>query len=125
MEMEIFASISKREIKGFFLYFSRKYEAHKAFFSTKETNLLGRGYRISFQKEIFRHFTKNQDQTKFSIPFMTLQKIGIFGSELKKRIIFTKISETDSKQASIPNAKVLEDRKNFNFLNKNFANRQF
>ena len=54
----IFASINKRKIKQFFLYFSRKYEAHKAVFSTKETNLLRRGYRISFQKEIFRSFTK-------------------------------------------------------------------
>ena len=58
MEMEIFASISKREIKGFVLYFSRKYEGHKEVFSTKETNLLGRGYRLSFQKKIFRYFTK-------------------------------------------------------------------
>ena len=41
-----------------FFYFSRKYEAHKALFSTKETNLLRRCYRLSFQKEIFRHFTK-------------------------------------------------------------------
>ena len=40
------------------MYFSRKYEEHKAVFSTKETNLLARGYRISFQKEIFRHFPK-------------------------------------------------------------------
>ena len=103
MEMEISASISKREIKGLFLYFSRKYEAHKAVFSTKETNLLGRGYRLSFQKEIFRHFTKNQDQTRFSISFMTMQKIIIFGSELKKRIRFTKISETGSKQANRQN----------------------
>ena len=58
MEMEIFASINKRKIKWFFLYFSRKYEAHKVAFSKKETNLLGRGYGISFQKKNFRDFTK-------------------------------------------------------------------
>ena len=54
----IFASINKRKTKQLFLYFSRKYEAHKVVFSTKETNLVGRGYRLSFQKEIFRYFTK-------------------------------------------------------------------
>ena len=54
----IFTSINKRKIKRLFFYFSRKYEAHKAVFSTKETNFLGRGYRISFQKEIFRYFTR-------------------------------------------------------------------
>ena len=58
MEMEIFASISRREIKGFFLYFSIKYEAHKVVFSTKETNLIGRGHRLSLEKEIFRDFIK-------------------------------------------------------------------
>ena len=57
----IFANINKRKIKRFFLYFSRKYEEHKAVFSTKETNLLGRGYRISFQKENFRYFTKKPE----------------------------------------------------------------
>ena len=46
----IFTSINKRKIKRLFLYFSRKYEAHKVVFSTKETNLLRRGYRLSFQK---------------------------------------------------------------------------
>ena len=39
----------QEESKMSFLYFSRKYEAHKALFS-KETNLLGRDYRFSFQK---------------------------------------------------------------------------
>ena len=53
----IFASINKK-IKWFFLYFSRKYEGHKAVFSTKETNLLERGYMLSLQQEIFRYFTK-------------------------------------------------------------------
>ena len=54
----IFTSINKGKIKRFFFYFSRKYEAHKAVFPTNETNLLGGGYRLSFQKEIFRYFTK-------------------------------------------------------------------
>ena len=54
MEMEIVISINKIKIKGFFLYFSGKYEAHKAVFSKKETNILGRGYRLSFQKKIFQ-----------------------------------------------------------------------
>ena len=54
----ILARINKRKIKRFFLYFSRNYEAHKAVFSTKETIILGRGYRLSFEKEIFKYFTK-------------------------------------------------------------------
>ena len=65
----IFTSINKRKIKLFFLYFSRKYEAHKAVFSTKETNLLGRGYRISFQKKIFKYLTKKKTKIELCFQF--------------------------------------------------------
>ena len=78
MEMEIFASINKRKIKGLFFYFSRKYEAHKAVFSTKETNLLGRGYSLSFQKEIFRHFTKKPRSNYVSNSIYDNAKYRIF-----------------------------------------------
>ena len=80
----ILARINKRKIKRFFLYFSRNYEAHKAVFSTKETNLLGRGYRISFQKEIFRHFTKNPRSNYVSnFVYDNEKEDYFFGSEFK------------------------------------------
>ena len=56
-----------------------------------------------FKRKFSDTSLKKQDQTMFPIPFMTIQKIEFFGSELKKRIKFTKISEIDSKQGSRPN----------------------
>ena len=120
----IFASINKK-IKWFFLYFSRKYETHKAVFSTKETNLLRRGYRLSFQKEIFRHFTKNQDQTTFSIPFMTMQKIEIFWIWAQKENQIHKNQWNRQQASKQTKLKSLRGQKNFQFLNKIFVNRQF
>ena len=102
MEMEIFASINKRKVKWFFLYFYRKYEAHKVVFSTREANLLGRGYRLYFQKKFFRHFTK---KPKLNYVFTFVYdnvKDKFFGSELKQRIRLTKTSKLDNKQARKP-----------------------
>ena len=95
-----FASINKRKVRWFFLYFYRKYEAHKASFS-KEINILGRGRTFSFQQWYFSDtLIKILNQTIFLISLMTMQEVEIFGSELKERITVIKSSKTNSKQSS-------------------------
>ena len=120
-----FVRINKRKIKSFFLYFSRKYEAHKAVFSTKETNLLGRGYRISFQKKIFRHFTKKPKLNYVSTFIYDNAKNKFYGFELKLRIILTKTSKSDSKQANKPQWKNSENGTVYKVWTKKNLNMKF
>ena len=100
MEIEIFASVNKRKIKWFLFNFSRKYEAHNVVFSEKQTNLLGRGYRLSFQKKVFRYFTTNPKLNYVSNFFYDNANDKKIWSDLKKRIRITKICKSDSKQTS-------------------------
>ena len=102
MEMKIFTSINKRKIIWFFLYFSRKYEAHKLVFFLKETNLLGRGYSISSQKKIFRDFTKTQKLNYVSTFIYDNEEIKVLDLSSNRESDSQKLANSDSKKTRKP-----------------------
>ena len=73
------------------MYFSGKYEAHKAVFKGKRT--LEGGYRFSFQNKNIQTLSQKTRMELFFTLLYKNEEDKCFGTEIKKRIRFTKTSK--------------------------------
>ena len=110
MEMEIFASINKRKIKWLFLYFYRKYEAHKVVFSKKKLIFQEEVIGFLFKRKFLDTSLKNQNRTMISLSFTTMQKIKILDLSSNRESDSQKPTNLDSKQTRKPHWKSLENK---------------